>query len=136
MPSWKSLLNDDPTDWLLEDENQSVKYFTMLDILEEPLKNKVVIESKKQIMKTGVVPKILEKQNPGGYWGKPEDFYVRSKYRGTVWNLIILASLGADKDNNSIKKTVVLNFNDCTIIFNLMSKINHTSINECGRVII
>ena len=106
MPEWESYLKSDPTDWLLEDENPSVKYFTLTDLLEKPRNDSEVIDAKKQIMKVGVVPKILEIQKPGGYWGKPEDFYQRSKYRGTVWNLIILASLGADKNDPRIKKTV------------------------------
>jgi hypothetical protein len=106
MANWKSLLNSDPVDWLLEDDNPSVKYFTLIDLLEKSSEDSELIESKKQIMEIGVVPKILEKQNPGGYWGKPEEFYVRSKYKGTVWNLIILASLGANENDKRIRDTV------------------------------
>lgn len=99
------MLRNFPIDWLLEDDNPSVKYFALIDILDKSQDSSEVIRAKEQIMKTGVVLKILEKQNPGGYWGKPEDFYARSKYKGTVWNLIILASLGADKDDARVKKT-------------------------------
>jgi len=106
MLNWKELFNDKTAEWLLEDDNPSVRYFTLTDLLDKPRNGSEVIDAKKQIMKIGVVPKILEKQNPGGYWGKPEDFYARSKYRGTVWNLIILASLGADCNDERIKDTV------------------------------
>ena len=105
MTGWKSVLRNYPIDWLLQEDNPSIKYFTLIDILDKSKDDSEVIQTKKQIMKIGVVPKILEKQNPDGYWGKPEDFYARSKYKGTVWNLIILASLGADKNDNRIKKT-------------------------------
>lgn len=105
MGNCKFRVSDFPVDWLLEDDNPSVKYFTLIDVLDRSHDDFEVIKAKEDIMKIGVVPKILEKQNPGGYWGKPEDFYVRSKYRGTVWNLIILASLGADKDDARVKKT-------------------------------
>jgi hypothetical protein len=105
MSSWKPMLRNFPINWLLEDDNPSVKYFTLIDILDKSKDSSEVIGAKEQIVKTGVVPKILEKQNPGGYWGKPEDFYARSKYKGTVWNLIILALLGADKDDARVKKT-------------------------------
>lgn len=105
MTGWKFVLRNYPIDWLLQEDNPSVKYFTLIDILDKSKEDSEVIQTKKQIMKIGVVTKILEKQNPDGYWGKPEDFYARSKYKGTVWNLIILASLGADKDDNRIKKT-------------------------------
>lgn len=105
MKNWQSFLSEKNLNWLLEDQNPSVKFYTLVDILEKPFENSEVIETKKQIMKTGIVPKILEKQKTDGYWGKPEDFYVRSKYKGTVWNLIILASVGADKNDPRIKKT-------------------------------
>jgi hypothetical protein len=106
MKNWESYLNSNPVDWLLEDDHPSVKYYSLIDLLEKSVNDPEVKETKKQIMKKGVVPKILEKQNPGGYWGKPEDFYQRSKYKGTVWNLIILESLGADGNDQRIKDTV------------------------------
>ena len=54
-------------------------------------------------MKKGVVPKILAKQNKDGYWEEPEKFYT-AKYKGTVWQLIILAELGADGNDERIRK--------------------------------
>jgi hypothetical protein len=63
-----------------------------------------VTAAKKSIMNDGPVPHILEKQKEGGYWGKPRDFYVRSKYKGTVWTLILLAGLGADGTDGRIRK--------------------------------
>lgn len=104
MNSWKSYLNVDPTEWLLEENNPSVRYFTLLDILDKAEDDLEVEESRKNIMKIGPVPKILDKQEPGGYWGPPENFYLRGKYKGTSWQLIILAELGADKNDERIKK--------------------------------
>jgi len=103
--SWKSLLKADPTDWLLEDDNPSVRYFTLSDILEYSESNPEVKKTKREIMKIGVVPKILSKQKKEGYWEAPENFYIRAKYRGTVWQLIILAELGADGKDERIRKT-------------------------------
>jgi hypothetical protein len=105
MGDWKTVLKDDPVDWLLEEDNPSVRYFTLKDILDKTEKNKEVISARRDMSKIGLVPRILEKQKDGGYWGKPEDFYERSKYRGTVWNLIILAELGADPKDQRIKDT-------------------------------
>jgi hypothetical protein len=105
MEKWKSVLEGDPIQWLLEEDNPSVRYFTLKEILGRSERNKEVVSAKGAIMEEGIVPKILEKQNKGGYWGKPEDFYERSKYRGTVWNLIILAELGADPKDQRIKDT-------------------------------
>jgi hypothetical protein len=105
MGNWKSVLKGDPTQWLLEEDNPSVRYFTLMDILGKSKKNKEVASARSAIMERGIVPKILEKQKKGGYWGRPEDFYERSKYRGTVWNFIILAEMGADPKDRRIKET-------------------------------
>jgi hypothetical protein len=95
MESWKSYLHADPTEWLLETVNPSVRYFTLRDLLEKPETSKDVQEAKHEIMRTGVVPAILEKQKNGGYWEDPDRFY-SAKYKGTVWQLMILAELGAE----------------------------------------
>lgn len=95
------MLNADSTDWLLEPNNPSVRYFTLVDILEG---SRDEIEARQAIMSTGVVPMILRKQKEAGNWGIPEDFYIRSKYKGTVWQLIILAELGADGKDERVRK--------------------------------
>jgi hypothetical protein len=104
LSDWISALNEDPTGWLLEEENPSVRYFTLRELLDRPESDSEVAASRADIMKIGPVPKILSKQEPGGYWGKPEDFYMRSKYKGTVWNLVTLAQLGADSGDERIKR--------------------------------
>jgi hypothetical protein len=100
---WKSVLKADPTDWLLEKDNPSVRYFTLTQILDKSQDSSEVQEAKRDIMVAGVVPKILAKQNAGGYWEEPEKFYT-AKYKGTVWQLIILAELGADGQDERVKK--------------------------------
>jgi len=103
MSDWKSMLKGDPTGWLLEKDNPSVRYFTLTDIFDRPVKDHAVREAKQDIMKTGVAPKILAMQRNGGYWGTPESFYM-AKYEGTVWQLIVLAELGADGKDERIMK--------------------------------
>jgi len=111
MNNLKNGINKDIIKWLLEDENPSVRYFTLTDILGKPSNNLEVVETKNQIMKKGIVPKILSKQHHDGYWGIPTDFYVRSKYKGTVWTFMILAEHAADGKDKHIK-------NSCEFIFN------------------
>jgi hypothetical protein len=96
-------LNADPLPWLLEDDDPSVRYFALVDILGMPSRDRRVTAAGKAIMEEGTVPKILAKQNKGGYWETAEDFYIRTKYRGTVWQLIILAELGADGNDPRVK---------------------------------
>ena len=103
MKNWKSILKSDPTAWLLEKDNSSVRYFTLRDILEKPENDRELREAKQSIMETGVVPAILSKQNKEGYWEEPERFY-NAKYKGTVWQLMILAELGADGKNDHVRK--------------------------------
>ena len=103
MSAWKSLLKENPTDWLLEKNNPSVRFFTLTELLEKPENDFEVVEAKNEIMNFGVVPKILAKQSTQGYWETPERFYT-AKYKGTVWQLIILAELGADGGDERIKK--------------------------------
>lgn len=105
MGDWKSYLNSYPTEWLLEEDIPSVRYFTLLDILDKSRNDFEVKESKERIMEIGIIPKILAKQEAGGYWSSPENFYIRAKYKGTSWQLIILAELGADRIDERIKNT-------------------------------
>jgi hypothetical protein len=100
--NWKSVLKSDPTEWLLETDNPSVHYFTLKELLEKPETDPQVIAAKKAIMTLGVVPKILSKQNEQGYWEESDRFYT-AKYKGTVWQLIILAELGADGSDKTVK---------------------------------
>jgi hypothetical protein len=95
MSDWKSILKADSTTWLLEKDNPSIRYFTLTEILDKPVNDSEVKEAKNAIMKIGIVPQILAKQKNEGYWETPRDFYT-AKYRGTVWQLMILAELGAD----------------------------------------
>lgn len=96
-------VNDNTINWLLEENNPSVRYFVLRDILKKPEKSKIVLDAKKKIMTDSPVYDILKLQNEDGFWGKPESFYT-GKYRNTVWQIIILASLGADKNNKQIQK--------------------------------
>ena len=99
----EQITNDKTIEWLLEKENPSVKYYTLTKLLNKTKADSEVAEAKDNIMKSGIVPSILEKQNEAGYWGESLKFYT-NKYTGTVWQLIILAELGADKNDACIKK--------------------------------
>lgn len=97
----EQIIDEQTLQWLLEKDNPSVRYFTMKQLLGK--QEHEVTEARMEIMKSGVVPAILEKQSEEGFWGNRERFY-SNKYAGTVWQLIILAGLGADPANEGIKK--------------------------------
>lgn len=93
----------DTVNWLLEPDNPSVRYYTLTDLLDFQPDDKDVKAARRAIMQTGTVPKIMKKQDPGGWWGEPKRFYT-DKYKGTVWQLIILAEHGADGRDPAIGK--------------------------------
>ncbi|MCX6064055.1 MAG: nitrogen fixation protein NifH [Caldiserica bacterium] len=95
MSNWKALLKADPTDWLLEEDNPSVRYFTLRDILDRPQDDTGVQTARREIMHTGMVPDILSRQREPAYLQAFPRFYT-NKYEGIVWSLIVLAEFGAD----------------------------------------
>jgi hypothetical protein len=100
----KSRLRSDTIEWLLEEDNPTVRYLTLRHLLKREEGDEEVEDAKRDIMRIGPVPKILAKQSSEGHWGRPEDFYMRSKYRGTIWNLIVLAELHADPGDERIRR--------------------------------
>jgi hypothetical protein len=98
MSDWTALLKADPTNWLLEENNPSVRFFTLRDILDRPESDAAVGTAKREIMHTGMVPAILDRQRQPAYLQALPRFYT-DKYEGLVWSLIVLAELGADANS-------------------------------------
>ncbi|NVO21450.1 MAG: nitrogen fixation protein NifH [Bacteroidetes bacterium] len=98
-----SSINPDLLHWLLEKKNPSVRYYTLTDLLGKAENEAEVIAARKAIMDHGMVPYILSQQQPDGNWSAADRFYT-DKYRGTVWQLLILAELGADGNHPGIRK--------------------------------
>ncbi len=103
MGNWKSLLKADPTGWLLEEDNPSVRYLTLVDILGKPAGGAEARKARAAIMARGAAPLILDKQEEGGHWDQPDRMYA-AKYRGTLWQLVILAEHLADGGDHRIRK--------------------------------
>ena len=95
MSDWRATLKADLTEWLLEEDNPSVRYFTLIDILDRPEDDTAVQTARQEIMQSGIVPDILQKQREVEYLKAYPRFYTY-KYKGLVWSLIVLAELGAD----------------------------------------
>jgi len=90
--------------YLLEEDNPSVRYFALTDLVGKSEGDPEVEEAKLAIMTRGVVPRILARQEEGGYWGEAKNFYLSSKYTGTVWTFHVLAALGANGNDERIRK--------------------------------
>jgi hypothetical protein len=100
--NWQSSLNGDPLPWLLEDENPSVRYFALRDLLDRKKNDRDVLAAKAAIMQSAPVKRILGAQKPEGYWVKPGNGY-SPKYQSTAWQVLFLAELGADPTHRQIQ---------------------------------
>jgi len=94
--------NADVLDWLLSPDDPSVRFLTLTELLGEPAEGGEAAQARREIMTQGAVPLILAAQNADGHFGRPGRFY-NDKYTGTVWQLIILAELGADPGDARVR---------------------------------
>jgi hypothetical protein len=88
--------------WLLEKDNPSVRHATLTTLLKRTQDDVEVQQAKSSIMSCGTVPRLLQTQHAGGYWGESAAFYT-DKYGGTVWNVLLLAELGADGNDARVR---------------------------------
>lgn len=93
----------DAVAWLLAGDDPSVRFFTLTDLLGASPDSPEAVAARAGIMTTGAVPAILAAQRDDGHWEGPDRFYT-AKYRGTVWQLIILAELGADGRDERVRR--------------------------------
>jgi hypothetical protein len=100
---WPDFLADDPTDWLLEEDNPSVRYHALRTLMELPEDDRQVVAARRAIMDSGPVPAILAAQHDDGYWVKPGVGY-SPKYQSTVWQLMLLAGLAADGSDERVTR--------------------------------
>jgi hypothetical protein len=103
--TWKDDLNADPLPWLLAPDpaNPSVRYFALRDLLGLAEDAPEVQAARSAVMAMGPVPAILDGQESEGFWAKPGSGYL-PKYRGTVWQIIFLAALGADPSDARVQR--------------------------------
>ncbi|MFZ2098337.1 MAG: hypothetical protein WAV05_17030 [Anaerolineales bacterium] len=107
--NWKSQLNRDPVNWLLESENPGVRYLARRDLLDKAQDDEELKVARQEAHTKGPIAEVLDKMQPEGYWAKPGPGYT-TKYRSTVWALILLAQLGtqANQDERISRACVYL----------------------------
>lgn len=97
------LNNSSVIDWLLEENQPSVRYLTLTELLARSEKDSEVKSAKRKIANIGWAKGILEKQNPSGCWIDEKSLY-RPKYISTNWMLLILSDLGLTREDPRIEK--------------------------------
>jgi hypothetical protein len=103
MMEWSKTFKVSMLDWLLEDSNPSIRYFTLCDILRKSNGNRETRAAKRAIAESRTVKKILGKQNPNGYWEDPASPYL-PKYKSSYWTIMVLGQLGMDRTNEKVAK--------------------------------
>jgi len=99
---WPEVLRADPTPWLLEPENPSVRYWTLIDLLGRPVDDPVVRAAGAAIPAGRRAAELLAAQKRDGYWVK-RDYYLPKHY-GTFWVLSVLADLGLTAENEGVRR--------------------------------
>ncbi len=90
-------------DWLLEEDQPSIRYLALTQLLGKPEDDPEVQSAKEMIGTTGWASDILADQKPGGWWVGDESLYW-PKYTSTNWMLLILSDLGLTKADPRIAK--------------------------------
>jgi hypothetical protein len=89
-------------DWLLEDEQPSVRYLTLKGLLGRRDGDREVTEAKSAILEEGWAAEILADRNSAGGWGPGPSLY-RPKYIATTWKLLVLSDLGLTKSEPIVR---------------------------------
>jgi hypothetical protein len=100
MHNWQKNLNSDPVPWLLEQENSSIRYWTLIDILDRPVTDPEVQETRAAIAQQPLVKELFSLQRPGGYWGDDETKPHTAQGAGTA--LSLLYTLGVTPDKRTV----------------------------------
>lgn len=110
-------------DWLLEENQPSVRHYTLVDLLGRRENDPEMRKAYAEIPRKGWTRDILKLQKAGGYWeprepGDPTDknifqwliFLYWPKYVVTNWRGIVLSDLGLTSRDNRIRKIADLFF--------------------------
>jgi hypothetical protein len=89
--------------WLLENDQPSIRYLTLTQLLERSESDPEVQAAKRAITRTGWAKEILDKQDPAGWWISKESLY-QPKYVSTNWMALILSDLGVTKEDPRVAK--------------------------------
>jgi hypothetical protein len=87
-------LTNEVVNWLLEEDNPAVRAATLTGLMGAGADDSEVKQARAREIASGFSGEVLAAMQPGGYWGRPQDFYTRSKYHGTVWSFLLLSEMG------------------------------------------
>ncbi len=92
MDHWLTHLKGDPLPWLLDRENPSIRYWTLVDILDQLADSSEVQQTRAAIADQPLVKELFALQHPEGFWG--DDETKPHTAQGAVTVLTLLHNLG------------------------------------------
>ena len=85
-------------DWLLEPRDPSIRFHTLVDLLDRKPNEEEVVATKRKIRNSAAVKKVMATQSRGGFWPPKETCY-RPKWTAAVWPLALLGEMEAPVDD-------------------------------------
>ena len=95
---------DKVLEWLLEEEQPSVRYLALTRLLGKREGDPQAKAARRSIAHTGWAAQILEQQDERGFWAGDKSLY-RPKYLSTNWMLLILADLGLTREDPRVRRS-------------------------------
>lgn len=96
----KSPLSSVVIDWLLEENQPSVRYLALTELLKRPETDPGAKTARENITKISWAKNILDKQMPSGCWDNEKSLFLPI-FTATFWMLLILSDLGLTKREES-----------------------------------
>src|SRR3989475_9221905 len=101
------------TAWLLEEDQPSVRYHILVDLLERKEDDPEVREAYSKIPRVGWAREILRLQKPKGFWEAHEPTNVREwmnflrvpEYVATTWRALVLSDLGLTSSDRGSERS-------------------------------
>jgi hypothetical protein len=109
MTNSQNVLEKSLVGWLLEEENPSVRYFALKDLLNRREDDRELRAAKNAIPTSKVIAKIFSKQKSEGFWEEPANPY-HPKYKSSYWQIMALGQLGMDRNDERVR-------NACEYVF-------------------
>lgn len=101
------LKNSFATDWLLGEDQPSIRYLTLTELQGRSKTDSEVKSARENITKIGWAKDILEKQLSSGCWFSEKSLFSPT-FSATFWMLLILSDLGLTKEEPGIERACQL----------------------------
>jgi hypothetical protein len=83
-------------DWLLEEDQPSIRYLALTQLLGKKESDPEVRRSKARISKAGWAADLLARRDPAGWWERDKG-WMEPRFTSTHWTMLALADLGATR---------------------------------------